>query len=104
MTEKPILTDKSWQDRVQQPEQNKRTLNQEDKIIQLLNENLRVSRQILELSRKTQRWIFWQKVKAIVYFILIVVPLILAAIYLPPILRQALEQYQELLGTFTGGR
>ena len=75
-------------------------LDEKDKLIELLEENLKVSRQILKLSKKTQKWITWQKIKSAVYFVLIIAPIILAAIYLPPILSGLLEQYQEILGIF----
>lgn len=75
-------------------------LNEKNKIIELLEKNLKVSRQILKLSKKTQKWIIWQKIRSVVYFILIIAPIILAAFYLPPILSGLLEQYQELLGIF----
>lgn len=75
-------------------------LDKKSKIIELLEENLKVSRQILKLSQKTQKWVTLQKIKSVVYFILIIAPIILAAFYLPPILSKLLEQYQELLGIF----
>ncbi|MCK5459636.1 hypothetical protein KAI52_00800 [Candidatus Parcubacteria bacterium] len=78
----------------------KKNSDEKSKIVELLEENLKVSRQILKLSQKTQRWIVLQKIKAVIYFILIIAPIILAAIYLPPILSGLLEQYQELLGIF----
>ena len=78
----------------------KKNSDEKSEIIELLEENLKVSRQILKLSQKTQRWIVLQKIKAVIYFILIIAPIILAAIYLPPILSGLLEQYQELLGIF----
>ncbi|MCK4744790.1 hypothetical protein KAS41_01900 [Candidatus Parcubacteria bacterium] len=73
---------------------------EKSEIIELLEENLKVSRRILKLSKKTQSWILLQKIKSVVYFILIIAPIILAAIYLPPILSGLLEQYQELLNIF----
>lgn len=78
----------------------KKNSDEKSKIVELLEENLKVSRQILKLSQKTQRWIVLQKIKAVIYFILIIAPIILAAIYLPPILSGLLEQYQELLNIF----
>ncbi|MEA2065311.1 MAG: hypothetical protein U9O66_03415 [Patescibacteria group bacterium] len=78
----------------------KNFLDEKNKVIELLEKNLKISRQILKLNQKTQRWIVWQKIKSAIYFVLIVAPIILAAIYLPPILSGLLEQYQELLNIF----
>jgi hypothetical protein len=76
----------------------------EDEIIDLLKENLKVSQEILWFNKKTAHWIFWQKVKGWFYVLIIVVPIILAAFYLPPILKDLYGEYQELWRMiFSGG-
>ncbi len=76
----------------------------DDQIIELLKENLKVSKEILWFNQKTAHWIFWQKVKGWFYFLIIVIPIILAAFYLPPILADLYGQYQELWQMiFSGG-
>ena len=77
---------------------------EENKIIELLEENLKVSKEILWFNKRTAHWIFWQKVKGWFYFLIIVVPIVLAAFYLPPILKDLYGEYQELWQMiFSGG-
>ena len=57
-------------------------------------------------TKKTQRFILWGRMMSLVYLILIVAPLIFAAVYLPSLLRQYAGTYQELLdpkGNASGG-
>lgn len=72
----------------------------DDKMTRLLEENLKISKRILKLNKKINQWIKWQKIKFWLYFVLIIVPLILALFYLPPILNQGLKEYRELLNNF----
>ncbi len=53
---------------------------------------------IYENTRKTRRYILFGKIISVIYLILIIAPLIFAAIYLPPLLKNAIEPYKELLG------
>ena len=43
------------------------------------------------------RFIVWRRVMGVVRFMLIVAPLVLAAIYLPPLISQWMAPYQDLL-------
>lgn len=53
---------------------------------------------IYENTEKTRKYIMWGRVMAFIYLLLIIVPLILAVIYLPPLLSNVIEPYKELLG------
>ncbi len=53
---------------------------------------------IYENTEKTRKYILWGKVMSLIYIILIIVPLILAVIYLPPMLESVIQPYKELLG------
>ncbi len=75
-------------------------LTKEDKIIGLLEEILDISRQNLWFNKRVIHWLFWQKIKGFFYLILIVVPLILAVFYLPPILEGVFEQYRGIWSNF----
>lgn len=77
---------------------------QEQEILKLLKENLEISQEVLRLSQKVQRYIFWQKIIGWFYIVLIVVPIILALIYLPPLLKNVFGQYQDLLGQVDAGQ
>ena len=49
-------------------------------------------------TRKTRRYIMIGKIISFIYLILIIAPIIFAIIYLPPLLKNVIQPYQELLG------
>lgn len=53
---------------------------------------------IYENTEKTRKYILWGRVMSLIYLILIVAPLILAILYLPPMLENIITPYKELLG------
>lgn len=63
-----------------------------------LEEHKEILLKIYENTRKTRRYIMIGKIISIIYFILIVAPIIFAVIYLPPLLKNVAGPYQELLG------
>ena len=71
-------------------------------IEQLLKENLELTREIHEHTRKTRRYLLFAQILNVIKVILIVGPIILAILYLPPLIRQALGMYTELIGGGTG--
>lgn len=66
-----------------------------------IEEELQIQREILlkiyENTRKTRRYVLFGRIISAIYLILIIAPLVLAAIYLPPILKDAAGPYKELL-------
>lgn len=52
---------------------------------------------LYERSEEVHRHIMLQRVWGFLKFLIIVVPLILAAVYLPPLIQNAFAPYQELL-------
>jgi hypothetical protein len=70
---------------------------EEQEILKLLKENLAISQENLHLTRKIQRYLLWQRIIGWFYFVLIIGPLILAIIYLPPLIKSTINQYQSLL-------
>jgi uncharacterized membrane protein len=76
-----------------QPEQNSN-----EKIIALLEKQQALLEVIEKQNKKIGRHIFWMAVGDYVRILLVIVPLILAAIFLPPLLKDVTKQYQELLG------
>lgn len=70
----------------------------EQEIKQLLEKNLELTQEIYEMTRKVSRYIAFQKVMSMIYFLLIVVPIVLSIIYLPPLLKSMFDQYSSLLG------
>lgn len=69
---------------------------------ELLAENLALTKEIYALTEKTRRYIYFAQVATVVKIILIVGPLIVAALFLPPYLKQIFSSYKELLGNGTG--
>lgn len=63
----------------------------------LLEENLRLTKEIHQMSRKISRYVAFQKVLSVIYILLIIVPIIISVIYLPPLIKNIISPYQELL-------
>jgi len=66
----------------------------------MANQNLTQEEMISEIykaTKKIEQYVIWMKVMSILKILIIVIPTILAIIYLPPFLKQTLEPYQELL-------
>jgi hypothetical protein len=73
-----------------------------DSLEKLLQENLRFSQAIYADLQKVRRYLFWQKVIAAIWVILIITPIVAAFIYLPPFLGAIFQAYDELLGKSSG--
>ena len=70
----------------------------DEEIKKILEENLKLTQEIYEMTKKIKSFITFQKVMSFVYFFLIVGPLVLGIIFLPPLLKNVFSQYSELLG------
>lgn len=68
-----------------------------ENLAQLLGQNLMVSEEILQLTKKIRRFVIYSQIASVVKIILIVGPLIVAAIYLPPYISSLINQYQNVL-------
>ncbi len=72
----------------------------------LMQENLKATQETLKEVKKVGRYIFWQRVMGWTKFVLILIPLALAVIYLPGYIRKAYDLYRQVLSPFaaqTGG-
>lgn len=69
---------------------------------ELLEKNLALTAEIHEMTHKIKRYITFQKALSFIYFLLIVVPLVLSAIYLPPLIKNMVSQYGNLIGMPAG--
>lgn len=74
-------------------------LSESDHLKQLLEENLALSKKIFVQNKKIQRRMTFMAVSDGLRLLLIVIPLIIAAIFLPPLIKPAMQQYQDLLQT-----
>lgn len=70
----------------------------------LLQENLRISKDLQIMMRKVNHWIVWQRVWGLLKILIIVIPIILGAIYLPPLLKKISQPYQEIFQNFGIGQ
>jgi len=78
-------------------------LNYNDKkIIELLEENLSLSRETHKYAKSIRRMMMIDYVMSIVKIVIIVVPLVWGFLYLAPYLKQAADTYSELLGGGNG--
>lgn len=75
----------------------------EEEIRHLLEENLKLTREVHQQVRKIRKYLAWQRAISMLYFMMLIAPLILAIIYLPPILRPVWEQAQPLIGALPNG-
>ena len=69
---------------------------------EMLQKNLELTQEIFEMTKKIKRHITFQKIFSLIYFLIIIVPIILSIIYLPPLLKNAFGPYMELLDTDKG--
>lgn len=69
-----------------------------EQIRQLLQENQQLLQEIYKQTEKTRKYIMAGRIISFIYLILIIAPLVFAAIYLPPLMKSYLAPYQELLG------
>lgn len=75
---------------------------QGDDLEKLLRDNLRYSQAIFMDTQRIRRYMFWRMILNIVWFVLVLTPIILAFVYLPPTLRQAYGSYQQVVGETQG--
>jgi len=69
-----------------------------DSIQELLEKNLKWSQIIYEQNRKINRKLTWAAIAGWLRLILILAPLVLALLYLPPILKDVWNNYSDVLG------
>jgi len=77
-------------------------INNNDEIKKILEENLRLTQEIHEMTHKIKGYVTFQKIMSIFYLLIIVVPIIISIIYLPPLIKGMIGPYEELLKD-TGG-
>ncbi len=70
---------------------------------ELLERNLKWSQIIYEQNRRINHKLLWSATASWFRFLIIAIPLILGIIFLPPLLKQLLERYRNLLGGVKSG-
>lgn len=83
------------------PEQENNSTNSDEQteIKRLLKENQEYLKAIYKSTEKTRKYILIGRIISVIYLLFIIIPLILAAIYIPPLLKPYLLQYQTLMNT-----
>ncbi len=83
---------------ISHPQEEKKS-NDVEQIFTMLGKQQSQLDEISAQNKKILRHFFWMSVGSYLKILLIAVPLILALIYLPPLLDQVYTQYQDLIGT-----
>ena len=78
--------------------ENKEPAGEEDTLKDLVEKNIKWSQVIYEQNRGIKRRLTWMLVGSYLRLLIIVVPLILAFIYLPPLIKDLFEQYSGIVG------
>jgi len=73
--------------------------NELGEIKKILKQNAEAIDCIQTRLQKIEKYMRWQRSWAILKVLIIAVPIILSIIYLPPLFRDALEGYKELIGS-----
>ncbi|MFA6194671.1 MAG: hypothetical protein WC719_02920 [Patescibacteria group bacterium] len=68
-----------------------------EKLEGLLQDNLKSSAEVLQAVNSIKKYIRWQQVWSTLRFFLIAVPIALGFIYLPPLIKDALQSYKTFL-------
>ena len=86
----------------EQPSRSEYCGSSSDSLEQLLRKNLELTQAIYEHTRKTRKYIMFGQVINVIKIVIIVGPIILALVYLPPLIREAFGTYNDMLGAGTG--
>jgi hypothetical protein len=73
-----------------------------EEIKKILEENLRLTQEIHDMTHKIKSYVTFQKIMSVFYLLIIVVPIIISIIYLPPLIKSYLGPYEELLNDSSG--
>lgn len=77
-------------------EENK-SLAGKDNLESLLEKNLELSEEILALSKYIKKYVYWKKIMTWLKLFLILVPILLAFLYIPPFLKNILGATESLM-------
>ena len=72
-------------------------------IRELLEQNLELNEEIFKMVKSIKLYVIGQRVWFVIKLLIIAIPLTIGAIYLPPILKDVLTQYQSIIGIGVDG-
>ena len=75
----------------------------EDEIKKLLEKNLELNQEIFKMVKSIKNYVITQRIWFAIKILIILVPIILGIIYLPPLFKNVVGRYQQLLGLSQGG-
>lgn len=67
-------------------------------IKELLEENIKLSKEILHSSEKTRKYMRWMQVASFLRLLIFIIPLVLAILYIPPFLINLSKTFSNLYG------
>ncbi|MFZ4648771.1 MAG: hypothetical protein ACOYMB_04040 [Patescibacteria group bacterium] len=71
--------------------------NNDNEVKELLQKNIALSEEIVESLGHVRRFIKWQNVWSTVRLLIVVIPIAIGFFYLPPLIKEYLGSYQEML-------
>lgn len=75
---------------------NQQETSQNEELKALLIQSLKNSEEALEKVRWIKKYLKWQQIMGFINLLLIVIPIIVGLIYLPPLLKDYLQQFSSL--------
>ncbi|MEA3398563.1 MAG: hypothetical protein U9R06_02335 [Patescibacteria group bacterium] len=69
----------------------------DEDIKKIIEENLKLTKEIHEMTKKIKSFVLWQQIFNVIKILIIIIPIVLGIIYLPPLLKEIVGNYQELL-------
>ena len=70
----------------------------DEEIKKILEQNLKLTEEIYAMTKKMKSYLAFQRLVSLFYLFIIIAPIILGAIYLPPLLNGLFDQYKDVLG------
>ncbi|RLC38463.1 hypothetical protein DRH27_02220 [Candidatus Falkowbacteria bacterium] len=74
----------------------------DEDIKKILEKNQETTEEILKIAKKLKTHMHFQQLFSIIKILIIAIPIAIGIIYLPPLLSDLLDSYQELLGIGQG--
>jgi len=69
----------------------------DDEIKKLLEKNLQLTQEVYKMTKSIKSFVIWQRIFGLLKILIIVVPIVLGIIYLPPLIKDLINQYQSIL-------
>ena len=81
---------------------NSASMNQDDKLQTILEQTAAIQEDLSKLTKKVSRYILMARISAVIWLILIIGPVIAGIIFLPPLIKNMVAPYQDLLPANSG--